>query len=61
MAAQGESEQQAFVDAHPDVYERSHGAVRLKIRDGRIALSSLACPGFASAAMPDFSAMTPLA
>ena len=58
MAAQPESEQQAFLDAHPDVYERSHGAVRLRVRDGRIALGSLAAPGFASAAMPDFSAMT---
>ena len=45
-----DSEQQAFIDAHPDVYERSHGAVRLKIRAGRIALASLACAGFASAA-----------
>jgi L-alanine-DL-glutamate epimerase-like enolase superfamily enzyme len=61
MAAQSESEQQTFLDAHPDVYERSHGAVRLKIKEGRIALPSLACAGFASAAMPDFSAMARLA
>lgn len=61
LAAQAQAEQQAFLDAHPDVYERSHGAVRLKIRDGRIALGSLACPGFASAAMPSFSAMAPIA
>jgi L-alanine-DL-glutamate epimerase-like enolase superfamily enzyme len=60
MAAQPEGEQQAFLDAHPDVYERSHGAVRLKIRDGRIALKSLTCTGFASAAMPHFGAMTSL-
>ena len=58
MAAQPEPEQDAFFSAHPDVYERSHGAVRLKIREGRIALASLACEGFASAAMPDFGAMT---
>jgi L-alanine-DL-glutamate epimerase-like enolase superfamily enzyme len=58
MAAQGDAEQQAFRTAHPDVYERSHGAVRLKIQRGRIALGSLACAGYASAAMPDFSAMT---
>jgi L-alanine-DL-glutamate epimerase-like enolase superfamily enzyme len=57
LAAQSVSEQQAFLDAHPDVYERSHGAVRLKIREGRVALGSLACAGFASAAMPDFAAM----
>jgi hypothetical protein len=60
LAAQSPAEQQDFLDAHPDVYERSHGAVRLKIRDGKIALGSLGCQGFASAAMPDFSAMTRL-
>jgi hypothetical protein len=60
MAAQSEAEQDAFLAAHPDIYERSHGAVRLKIRAGRIALGSLACPGYASAAMPDFGAMTGL-
>jgi hypothetical protein len=43
------------------VYPRSHGAVRLAIRDGRIAIASLACIGYASAAMPDFAAMQPLA
>lgn len=60
MAALPAGEQQAFLDAHPDVYERSHGAVRLKIRDGRIAIGSLACKGYASAALPDVEAMTPL-
>ncbi|HEY1227414.1 MAG TPA: enolase C-terminal domain-like protein, partial [Ramlibacter sp.] len=55
MAALPAAEQQAFLQAHPDLYERSHGAVRLAIRDGRIALGSLqAAPGFASGAMPDF-------
>ncbi|MEO5669502.1 MAG: mandelate racemase [Ramlibacter sp.] len=57
MAAQPLAEQDAFLTAHPDVYERSHGAVRLKISEGRIALASLACAGYASAAMPDFEAM----
>ena len=61
MAAQSQAEQDAFLAAHPDAYERSHGAVRLKIRDGRIAIGSLACTGYASAAMPDFSAMAALA
>lgn len=60
MAALPIAEQDAFLAAHPDVYERSHGAVRLGIHEGRIALGSLACPGFASAAMPDFAAMRPL-
>jgi hypothetical protein len=57
MAALPRVEQQAFLAAHPDVYEDSHGAVRLRIRAGRIALASLAQPGFASGAMPDFGAM----
>lgn len=57
MAAMPAAEQQAFLDAHPDLYERSHGAVRLAIRDGRLAIASLACAGFASGALPDFDAM----
>jgi len=61
MAAQPQAEQQAFLSAHGDVYERTHGAVRLKIRDGRIALDSLTCEGFASSAMPDFAAMSRVA
>jgi L-alanine-DL-glutamate epimerase-like enolase superfamily enzyme len=61
LAAQPREEQRAFLDAHPDVYEHSHGAVRVKIREGKIALGSLACAGFASGAAPDFSAMTRLA
>jgi hypothetical protein len=58
MAAQPQAEQDAFLAMHSDVYERAHGAVRLKIREGRIAIGSLACAGYASAAMPDFNAMT---
>jgi hypothetical protein len=34
--------------------------VRLRIEDGVIALGSLATPGFASGAMPDFGAMQTL-
>lgn len=60
MAALPAAEQQAFLDAHPDLYERSHGAVRLSIRGGEIALASLGVPGFASGALPDFGAMRPL-
>ena len=29
------NEQHAFLEAHPDVYEHSHGAVRLRIHGGR--------------------------
>jgi L-alanine-DL-glutamate epimerase-like enolase superfamily enzyme len=57
MKALPRSEQQAFLAAHPDLYEDSHGAVRLRIRDGEIAIASLDTPGFASGALPDFAAM----
>lgn len=60
MADLPEAEQQAFLSAHPDLYERSHGAVRLVITGGAIDLGSLACPGFASAAWPDPAALLPL-
>ena len=60
LAAVPPAEQQRFLRAHPDLYELSHGAVRLRLREGRLAIGSLAAPGFASAAMPDFAAMSPL-
>jgi len=50
-------EQEAFLAAHPDLYHRQDGVVRLRIADGKIALASLAAPGFASAAEPLWSAM----
>jgi hypothetical protein len=61
MAAQSEAEQNAFLQAHPDLYERSHGAVRLAIHAGRIRCASLASTGYASGAYPDFTAMQALA
>jgi len=60
MTAQSEAEQNAFLRAHPDLYERSHGAVRLAINAGRIRCASLASPGYASSAEPNFAAMHPL-
>jgi L-alanine-DL-glutamate epimerase-like enolase superfamily enzyme len=60
MADLPAAEQAAFLAAHPDLYERSHGAVRLRIRDGRLAVESLGGVGFASGAEPDWSAMTPM-
>ncbi|MFO1082670.1 MAG: mandelate racemase [Reyranellaceae bacterium] len=57
-----EAEQQAFVAAHPDLYHKQPGhPARLTIRDGRLALGSLACPGVAVGAEMDFSAMAPMA
>jgi L-alanine-DL-glutamate epimerase-like enolase superfamily enzyme len=56
MAALGAGEQEAFLTAHPDLYERSHGAVRLHIRDGELAIGSLQRgAGFASGAAPDWN------
>jgi L-alanine-DL-glutamate epimerase-like enolase superfamily enzyme len=60
MADLPEREQAAFLAAHPDLYEKSHGAVRLKIRGGQLSIGSLAGAGFASGALPDWSAMTPM-
>ncbi len=56
-----ELEQDAFLAAHPDLYERSHGSVRVRIRDGTVHLASLRGPGFASGAQPDWSSLAPLA
>jgi hypothetical protein len=61
MAALPEGEQRAFLAAHPDLYEHSHGATRLRIRDGQLAIGSLDCIGYASAALPDWAAMQALA
>jgi len=57
MAGLPQSEQDAFLAAHPDLYERSHGAVRVKIADGMLSIGSLDCPGYASRAMPDWNSM----
>ena len=60
MADLPEAEQQAFLAAHGDLYERSHGAVRVRIAQGRLAIASLQGPGFASGAAPLWSAMRPM-
>jgi L-alanine-DL-glutamate epimerase-like enolase superfamily enzyme len=60
MAGLPDMEQSAFLAAHPDLYERSHGAVRLKIRAGELAIGSLDCPGFASGAEPDWGGLAPM-
>ena len=57
MAGLPEAEQDAFLAGHGDLYEKSHGAVRLKITNGMLDLRSLDCPGFASRAMPDWATM----
>ncbi|HXM81435.1 MAG TPA: enolase C-terminal domain-like protein [Burkholderiales bacterium] len=57
MAGLPAAEQAAFLEAHSDLYERSHQAVRVKIKHGDLQIGSLACSGFASGAMPDWKAM----
>ena len=57
MAGLPLEEQDAFLRAHPDLYERSHGAVRVRISHGWLAMKTLACPGYASGAMPDWNSM----
>ena len=61
MAGAPPAEREAFAAAHADLYRRAGGTARLRIERGAIALGSLsACPGFASAALPDFAAMQPM-
>lgn len=57
MAARPPAEQRAFLAAHSDLYADVDGVVRVRIRGGRLAIGSLACPGFAAAAEPDWTSM----
>lgn len=56
----GAAEQERFLTAHPDLYQTSHGSVRLAIRDGSIALGSLDSPGFGCGAEPDWATLVPM-
>jgi len=60
LVSSPKQEQTDFLNHHGDLYENSFGAARVKITQGRLNITSLTCPGFASAAMPDFSRMHPL-
>jgi hypothetical protein len=55
------AEAERFLTAHPDLYARAGGGVRLAIHDGDLLTGSLTSPGFATSAHPDWSAMAPLA
>jgi hypothetical protein len=57
LAALPPAEQAAWLAAHPDLYTREGDLVRLRIEGGRLALGSLAGPGFAAGAEPDWAAM----
>lgn len=60
-----DAEAQAFHEAHPGLYHRSErhkdGRVRLRVVQGQLDLQSLHGPGFAHAAEPLWSTLTPLA
>jgi len=65
MSFAPESEQRAFLAAHPDLYHRARRPdgseiVRLDVRDGVLALGSLDCVGFATAAEPEWRSMQPM-
>lgn len=59
------AEAEAFLQAHPGLYHRSdrhqEGRVRLRVVAGQLDLHSLHGPGFARAAEPLWSTLTPLA
>jgi len=44
LAGLPETEQTAFLEAHPDLYERSHGAVRVRITRAVLRIESLGVP-----------------
>jgi hypothetical protein len=60
MAGLPQREQDAFLSAHRDLYEHSRGAVRVKTRNGRLVIGSLASAGFACGAYPAWETLRPL-
>ena len=55
FAGRPAAEADAFLAAHPDLYHRQDGRVRLKIEAGRLQIGSLECAGFGSAVVPDLA------
>lgn len=54
------AEAEAFATAHPGLYTRQHGRVRLQVQHGRLDLRSLHGPGFARAAEPRWDTLMPI-
>ncbi len=54
------AEAMAFRDAHPALYARSVGRIRLNVASGDLDTTSLYGPGFASGAEPDWASLEPL-
>jgi hypothetical protein len=58
MTGAPRAEEDAFLNAHPDIYHRAaNGRVRLTIRGGAISLRSLNAPGLGVGPLPEFNAM----
>ncbi|MBN8942062.1 MAG: enolase [Rhizobiales bacterium] len=55
-----EAEAAGFIAAHPDLYARRGGLIRLATARGRLATASLFAPGFASGAEPIWTSLSPL-
>lgn len=60
MAGVPPQEIQAFLSAHGSLYQAKNKRVDLRIADGRIDLSSLACIGFGAEPQPTAEAMAPM-
>lgn len=56
----GAAEAQAFLQAQPGLYEAHGGRVRLAVHGGELDIASLAAPGFAAGAHPDWASLSPL-
>ncbi|MGZ5240062.1 MAG: enolase C-terminal domain-like protein [Caldimonas sp.] len=61
FAGRPAAEAQAYLEAHPDLYQGLGGKPRLAIHGGRLALDSLDCKGFGSAVVPDLSSTAAMA
>jgi Enolase C-terminal domain-like len=57
LAALSAGEQAAWLAAHPDLYVRDGDLARLRITRGHLAIGSLAGPGFAAGAEPDWASL----
>ena len=53
-------ESEAFLAKHGDLYGRVGDTVCLRITDGKLAIGSLGCTGFATAAQPDWASLEPM-
>jgi L-alanine-DL-glutamate epimerase-like enolase superfamily enzyme len=58
MAGASEAEQSRFLQAHPDLYRRADGIVRVAIAEGSLRIGSLAAPGLGTSVAPDWASMS---